>query len=192
MTTKDKPTAKVQYSIYNLVDYVSVCTHCIQMLYRYQCHHQPRSSKSHSVTMEICHAMQGASIWDLSLPKAKSYSFSSHSVNYTWLESFVLSIVSLRLQQGIKVVSMQNCFGQRLASHVELLQAEISHPCRTVSGRDQPSRKSNGTCSGCQINIILLPRPPLYHRVEEHLLLAEITTCHSMKCRAICLPRSVQ
>ena len=35
MTTKDKPTAKVQYSIYNLVDYVSVCTHCIQMLYRY-------------------------------------------------------------------------------------------------------------------------------------------------------------
>ena len=172
MTTKDKPTAKVQYSIYNLVDYVSVCTHCIQMLYRYQCHHQPRSSKSHSVTMEICHAMQGASIWDLLLPKAKSYSFSSHSVNYTWLESFVLSIVSLRLQQGIKVMSMQNCFRQRLATHVEcfrqrlaihveLLQAEISHPCRTVSGRDQPSRKSNGNCSGCQINIVLLPRPPL-------------------------------
>ena len=35
ITIKEKPTAKVQYSIYNLVDYVSVCTHHIQMLYRY-------------------------------------------------------------------------------------------------------------------------------------------------------------
>ena len=58
--------------------------------------------------------MQGTSIWDLPLPKAKSYFFSSRSVNYTWLESFVLSTVSLWLQQGISHV------------HVELFQAEIS------------------------------------------------------------------